>query len=153
MSDAAAKDELSTAAGFRFWTREKIRFQDVDRFGHVNNVAFAVYAESGRLEFLEQVAGTAPLPEGCQWVIARLVVDYRAQAYYPGEVAIGTRLVRLGRSSVTLGQGMFAAGTCFATAEAVVVLIDQSTGRATALPVALRGALDGVSGGESPPRP
>ena len=148
-----AGPDLARTDSFAFWTREKIRFQDVDRFGHVNNVAFAVYAESGRLEFLGQLAGVAPLPEGCQWVIARLLIDFRAQAFYPGEVAIGTRLIRLGRSSVALGQGLFAGDGCFATAEAVVVLIDQSSGSAMALPEALRRALEGVSTGGAPSRP
>lgn len=131
--------DLADAGGFTFWTREKIRFQDVDRFGHVNNVAFTVYAESGRIEFLERVAGA--LPASTQWVIASLLVDFRAQAFYPGEVRVGTRTLKLGRSSLTLGQGLFAAQRCIATARAVVVLIDSGRGVSVALPAALRGAL------------
>ena len=134
--------DLADAGGFTFWTREKIRFQDVDRFGHVNNVAFTVYAESGRIEFLERVAGV--LPVATHWVIARLLVDFRAQAFYPGEVRVGTRTLNLGRSSLTLGQGLFAAQRCIATARAVVVLIDGERGASVALPAELRGALSAL---------
>lgn len=141
MSAPATPGDLSERATFSFWTREKIRFQDVDRFGHVNNVAFGVYAESGRVEFLEAVTRAAPLPAHSQWVIARLVLNFRAQAFYPGNVCIGTRVIRLGRSSVTLGQGLFTDRGCFATAEAVVVHIDKASGSAVRLPEALREVL------------
>ena len=135
--------DLTDAGGYAFWTREKIRFQDVDRFGHVNNVAFTVYAESGRIEFLERAAGV--LPAATQWVIARLLVDFRAQAFYPGEVRVGTRTLNLGRSSLTLGQGLFSGERCIATARAVVVLIDSGRGASAALPPALRSALSALA--------
>jgi acyl-CoA thioester hydrolase len=35
-------------ASYRFWVTEHIRFADLDLLGHVNNVAFTVYAESCR---------------------------------------------------------------------------------------------------------
>lgn len=140
------KPDLAGEQAFAFWTHEKIRFQDVDRFGHVNNVAFTVYAESGRVEFLERVASVAPLARNTQWVIARLLVEFRAQAFYPGEVRVGTRVLRLGRSSVTLGQGLFTCECCFATAEAVVVLIDTARGGSVILPPAVREALTACSG-------
>ena len=40
MTDTAI--DLTSRETFPFWTREIIRFADLDRYGHVNNVAFAV---------------------------------------------------------------------------------------------------------------
>ena len=132
--------DLADEGGYEHWTVEKIRFQDVDRQDHVNNVMFAVYAESGRLEFLRAIAPEADAGRDMFWVIARLTIDFRAQLYYPGEVRIGTRVVALGRSSVTLGQGLFAAGSCVATAESVLVQVDPATGRSVPLTEAQRDA-------------
>ena len=143
-ADGTQHPDLADPKSFAFWTTEKIRFQDIDRLDHVNNVALAAYAESGRVEFLEAVApatlqrGNAPF-----WVIAQLTIHFRAQTHFPGEVRIGTCVLRLGTSSVTLGQGMFDGDRCIATTESVIVLVDPSTGRGAPLPDQLRSALAG----------
>lgn len=136
---------LAREGTFAFWTSEKIRFQDVDRLDHVNNVTFAVYAESGRVEFLAKVTPPAVLGDGPDWVIAELTLRYLEQTHYPGEIRIGTMVLRLGRSSVTLGQGLFEGDRCVATSEAVVVLVDPDSGRSVALPAAARAALEGYA--------
>lgn len=136
-------EALNDPATYRVWTPEKIRYQDVDRYGHVNNVAFTIYAESGRVDFLEQVLPGSILGDGTVWVIARLITNFLRQVHYPGEVRVGTRALRLGRSSATLGQGMFVGEHCFATAESVVVLINSEEGRSLAIPDATRKALEG----------
>ena len=137
---------LARETSFHFWTAEKIRFQDVDRFDHVNNVTFAAYAESGRIEFLEHVAPASVLGDAragdAFWVIARLTIEFREQTHYPGEIRVGTGVLDLGRSSVTLGQGLFEGNRCVASAESVVVLFDGASHRSVPLPQAMRGALE-----------
>lgn len=133
--------ELTDRTGFPHWASEKIRFQDIDRLGHVNNVAITIYAESGRVEFLDAVMPAALMADnGPLWVIARLDIQFRAQSHYPGTVAIGTGVLRVGNSSITLGQGLFVGGRCIATTESVVVLVDPETGRGMTLPDAVRAA-------------
>ena len=66
--------------------------------------------------------------EGSGWVIVRLTVTYLAQAHYPGNVDVGTRVERVGRTSCTLGQGLFKDGVCFATAESVLVWLALADG-------------------------
>lgn len=113
---------------YDFWSRDVVRFSDVDRYRHVNNVAIATYCETGRVEFAEAIAPGSTAGDGTGWVIAELTVTFRAQAHYPGEVEIGTCVGRVGRSSCTLLQGLFKDGACFATAKAVVVWIDLGEG-------------------------
>jgi YbgC/YbaW family acyl-CoA thioester hydrolase len=80
-----------------------LRFADTDRVGHVNNAAFATFCESGRVALLYDPK--QPLaPAGTNFVIARLVLDFRAEINYPGTVEIGTAVARVGRSSATLHQ-------------------------------------------------
>lgn len=144
---------LIREGSFRFWTAEKVRFQDVDRFDHVNNVTFAAYAESGRVEFLEHVAPASVLGDnGAFWVIARLTIDFREQTHYPGEIRIGTGVLALGRSSVTLGQGLFEGSRCVATTESAIVLLDETSQRSRPLRQSMRDQLaHHLLGSDAPP--
>jgi acyl-CoA thioester hydrolase len=98
----------------------------------VNNAAFATFFETGRVELLFD-PGAPWFLDGGTFVIARLVVDFRAELTWPGEVTIGTRVARVGRSSIGLEQGLFQRDVCAATAESVVVHVDAATGRPRAL--------------------
>ncbi|PKU24864.1 acyl-CoA thioesterase [Telmatospirillum siberiense] len=125
---------------YPLWSRDVLRYGDTDRQGHVNNAVFATFCESGRTAFLCDPA--APVAAaGNSFVIARLVLDFRAEILWPGEVDIGTGVLSLGRSSFTLGQGLYVGERCVATAQTVMVLIDDATRRSTPLPEALRAGL------------
>ncbi len=132
--------DLTDAATYRCWNRHVIRFADLDPAGHVNNVAYAQYFESGRVTFWED-SGVAAAAPGATTMIVRMTIDYRSQLAFPGEVGVGTRALRLGNSSCRLGQGLFRDGDCVATSEAVHVLIDLASNRSTPIPEGLRDAI------------
>jgi acyl-CoA thioester hydrolase len=115
------------------WTTDVLRFGDTDKLGHVNNAVFATLCESGRVDFYRKRLDDA-LPPGAFWVIVRLVIDFRAELHYPGEVRTGTWPTKLGRSSLTCGQVIVSNGAPAATAESVCVLMAASTRRPTPLP-------------------
>ena len=66
------------------------------------------------------------MSEGRSFVIARLLIDFRAELFWPGTVDIGTGVVRVGRSSFTLAQGIFNDGRLVATTEATIVMVDKA---------------------------
>src|ERR1700722_8839737 len=104
---------LTDRASFTLWTHDKLRYADTDRQGHVNNAKLATFLETGRVAFLYDPA--APwAPPGCEFVIARLAIDFLAELRWPGEVDIGSVILALGRSSVTIGQGLFVGDRCVA---------------------------------------
>ncbi len=119
-------------AAYRFWVDERVRFADLDLLGHVNNKAFTTYAESGRAAFLRDTAMGVP-GDRRQSIIARLEIDYLRELHYPAELRIGVRVIALGRSSFTLGLGIFTGAVCVATAVTVLVRIDAQTRAAVAL--------------------
>ena len=80
---------LTDEALYLYWCEDKIRFADIDTYGHLNNVACATYAETGRVDFLADVVPDSMDGHGEGWVIARLTVDFLKSAYYPGRVRIG----------------------------------------------------------------
>ena len=109
---------------FPIQTRDKVRYADTDRQGHVNNAVFATFLETGRVEILYNPE--EPLTDdGAAFVIARLSLDFRAEIQWPGEVQIGTRVLRVGRSSLTLHQAIFQHEQCAAEAETVIVQVDE----------------------------
>ncbi|MFS8047814.1 acyl-CoA thioesterase [Rhizobium sp. BR 314] len=105
---------------------DKIRYGDTDRQGHVNNAVFATFLETGRVEVLYNATPRLAEPD-CAFVLARLMLDFRAEILWPGEVIIGTRVASVGRSSLTLAQAVFQDGRCMATAETVIVQVDAAT--------------------------
>jgi acyl-CoA thioester hydrolase len=109
-------------------SREKLRYADTDRQGHVNNAVFVTFLESGRVELL--LNGEVDLcgPDGA-FVLARLALDYRKEMNWPGDIEIGTNVVSVGRSSARMSQALFQHGECVATAESIVVLTDVATRR------------------------
>ncbi|CAN5315823.1 thioesterase family protein [soil metagenome] len=126
------RDDEISIHNFPLHAVDKIRYGDTDRQGHVNNAVFATFFETGRVELLHNpqhpVADT-----GCAFVIAHLEVDFRAEILWPGDVVIGTRVTKLGSSSVRLAQALFQGDRCTATAETVIVQVDETTKKARTL--------------------
>ncbi len=64
---------------------------------------------------------------GASFVLARLAIDFLGEMHWPGDVEIGTAIVRVGNSSLGLDQALFVNGVCVATAENTLVLVDKTT--------------------------
>lgn len=133
----------------------QVRFGDTDALGHVNNAAFAAYAEIGRLEFFREVVGlgvgsvgdAAAPPSGADepgggLILARLAIDFRAQVRFPAALRVVTRVARLGSSSVTLHQEVLEGATVAAEIGSVVVHFDYAEQRPAPLPGWARGRLE-----------
>lgn len=128
---------MSPADAFPFWTEEKLRIQDTDLNGHVNNASIAALCEAGRSEIISAVAGP-PGERALGSALRRVTIEYLAEAHYPGQVRIGSAIGRVGTTSITITQSLFLGSLRFATAESVIVFIDRQTRRPTALPQAWR---------------
>jgi acyl-CoA thioester hydrolase len=136
-------------ASYRFWTREKVRFGDVDRNDHVNNVVLAGYCEDARVEFREAVLDGSSTSPDFTWFVVQFAITYHAPLDYPGEAEIGTRPVEVGRTSFTVGHGIFSGERCVATATSKIVCIDRATQRPRELSPHYRAALEQALGAGS----
>jgi acyl-CoA thioester hydrolase len=133
MTETPADVILTDRSGFTFWHEDVLRFGDLDRQNHVNNVAFASFCETGRVRFLDTIA--RPLLDPADlFALVKITIEYRHEVLFPGTIEVGTRLTRLGRSSVQFGQGLFNQGRCVATAAAIVVLMDAETRKSKPFP-------------------
>lgn len=125
-------DRLPALDDFAFRTYDKLRYADTDRQGHVNNAVFSTFLETGRVEFLYDPQ--APLvTSGRFFVIADLSLRFIAEVNWPGTVDIGTAVARVGNASFGLVQGVFQDGRCVATANTVIVQMDEQTRRSSPL--------------------
>lgn len=133
--------DLTEPQTFNLWADDVVRFGDMDATGHVNNVSFARYVESGRVGFMRSDQ-MPPYTERQRFIVGHFAIRYLAQAFWPAKVRIGSRVVRLGRTSMTLGHGVFVNGTCSATAETTMVFIID--GRPAPIPGETRALLEGL---------
>jgi acyl-CoA thioester hydrolase len=113
-------------AAYRYWTREQVRFADLDLIGHVNNTVYATYVESGRAAFLKDI-GLWVMGSGIQNVVARLEIDFKRELHYQQQLSIGVRVLQIGRSSYQIGCGIFCDDVCHATGLTIVVRWDSKT--------------------------
>ncbi len=127
--------------GDTFATTHRLRFNDTDRLGHVNNAVFAVMLEQGRSELA--VASGLPVESGGEaLVIVRLELDFLREMAWPGEVVIETEVARLGTKSFQLRQRLVSGGGLCARATTVLVVMDRATRKAVPLTQGWRDALN-----------
>ncbi len=137
----SGEPDLTQRETFQYWYQEKLRFSDTDMIGHVNNVAFAALFESGRVNFTRSGV-IQHMPDDVLVVMRRIELDYRAELHWPAEVDIGSRLLRLGRSSFAIGNGLFCGDRCAATAVTTLVVIGRQTRRAAPIPDEVRAGME-----------
>jgi acyl-CoA thioester hydrolase len=112
-----------------FVTTHRLRFNDTDKLGHVNNAVFAVMLEQGRSEMMAETG--LPMTAGEQAVvIVRLELDFVAEMNWPGDVRIETAVTKLGGRSFTLGQRLLQGDTLAGQAATVLVVMDRAARRA-----------------------
>ena len=116
----------------------QLRFGDTDALGHVNNAVYASYAELGRVDFVERLR----LPAG-SFILARLAMDFRRQVKLGERCRITTEVARLGTTSVTMRQVMYAEDEVACEFEAVAVWFDYAANRPVPIPPEARARLLG----------
>lgn len=139
-----------------FTLHHRVLWRDVDALRHVNNATYLSYVEEARLAYQKTVLGTASR-DAMPWVVAEARCRYLSPIVLDEDVATSLRVLRVGRSSVTIGFRIDAGlepARLAAEGEVVQVHVDLATGRATSLPAAWRTAVEGYErahGGWSEP--
>jgi acyl-CoA thioester hydrolase len=111
------------------WVEDVLRYADLDINRHVNNSVFSVLCESGRVNLFRTRFGEDETGDG-YFVVAKLVIEFKAELHYPGRVRTGTWVRHVGRSSIGLAQVLEGdGGLLAATTEAVCVFMSRATRR------------------------
>ena len=134
-------------AAYPLVRRVPLRWDDVDIYGHVNNVVYLAlfdtavngwYVEGGLLD---------PARSARVFLVVETGAQYFRELRFGEDVEVGIRVTRLGSSSVTYDLGVFGEGDpARARGRFVHVLVDQSTRRPVAIEGPTRTALARLEG-------
>ena len=133
---------LKQRALFSHWVTERVRWSDTDQVGHVNNLAFGAYFESGRTELFRDLVCHAA-ESRVLLLVAQMNICFVGEAHWPSDIDIGTCVLDIGGSSCRLGQGLFLGDRCVGTADTVMVIIDEATRTPSDIPPHVRDYLNG----------
>lgn len=109
------------AANYPMTLTANTRFQDMDVYGHLNNVAYAALFESARARLNNDIRAASDHPANERMLIANVSINYLHEGHFPDDVEIAQGIGPIGRSSWTIVQAMFQNGRCIATADTVLV--------------------------------
>ena len=129
---------------FHFSTPIKIRFRDLDAFGHVNNAVYFTFMEMARVEYFKQLGllqlGEFPSPF---FIIAEATCQFKAPIDMATPLIIQVRVSRLGNSSFDMEYRFVdeVSGAVLASGRTVQVTFDYAANRSVPLPAAWRQAL------------
>jgi acyl-CoA thioester hydrolase len=126
--------------GFRQVTPIHVRFRDLDAFGHVNNATTLTYVESARVHYLIELGIR---PEQANWqntafIMAHISCDYKKPIFYGQNVEVGSRITKIGRSSLRMEQRVEADGKLAADVVAILVHYDYPSGQSVIISPEMR---------------
>jgi acyl-CoA thioester hydrolase len=134
-----------------------VQWGDMDSFAHVNNVVYLRWFESARIAYFERAGILERMAtERVGPILARQTIDYRLPLQYPDTLRVATTVIKLGKTSFTMGLRMRsrAQGRAIAAeGESVVVMMDYRAGRKVQLWEELRRRIEELeaSAPETPP--
>jgi acyl-CoA thioester hydrolase len=114
---------------------ERVRFRDIDSFGHVNNAVYSTYLEQARLDALGGLGSV---------ILARGEIDFRAEVNVGEDVEVRSRCTRIGTKSVELEHEILANGRLAAEAKSVLVGFDYERRVSAPIPDRLKERLIGT---------
>ena len=127
------------------WTREIIRYGDLDPVGHVNNNAYGLFIENARtvlfMDVENEIKSELDSSSKFDWVLRKLDIEFLREIHYPGEVDVGIAITRIGTSSMVVNHGVFTSGYCAATAVGISVYFDLETRSSTPIPEKIQQAM------------
>ena len=98
----------------RFSLTTPVRYGDLDPNGHVNHMQYLAFLEECRLAHRRALDGALGLPSHLGWPVGGLSIRYISSLTYPGSATVELAPIRIGRTSFTLGYGIFDGDQCMA---------------------------------------
>jgi acyl-CoA thioester hydrolase len=131
-------------------TELPVQWGDQDALGHVNNVVFFRWWETARIDYCREIGlmrDDASLAIGT--VLAAMQCDFRRQLAFPDTVRIGSRLARVGNSSIRIEHRLISLTQNEIAAEAVstIVAFDFEQQVSVSVPNDMRAAMRKIESG------
>ncbi len=114
--------------GFQHIHPITVRFKDIDALGHVNNAVMLTYVETARVPYMVTLGVRSPRAGigDVAFIVAHLSCDFRRPILYGQHVEVGTRVERVGKSSMRLEHRVETDGELAAEGHCVLVYYDYA---------------------------
>jgi acyl-CoA thioester hydrolase len=77
----------------------RVRYDDLDTLGHVNNKTYLSYLEESRIGYMEDVMGFMRQSLDFDVVVGRIDIKYLSPVFFHDKLEIYTRISRIGEKS------------------------------------------------------
>lgn len=142
MSDSAQpRDVAAKRDHFQYLETISLRYADNDANGHVNNAHYYAFFDTAVEGFLRATALRTPLAGEVFTPVVASSCRYFREISYPGEITLGVRLAKLGRTSLTYALAIFTEENDLSAAAQgtfTTVCTDKVSRRPTDIPQAVR---------------
>ncbi len=128
---------------FRHFTPFRVRYYEADAQGILFNATYLAFFDTCITEYLRDLpfdwVGERAL-RNTDFHVVRALVEYAAPVRFDEQIEIGTKIEKLGRSSIVYKLAVFGKGesNLRSTGEVVWVNADQATHKSAPLPELLR---------------
>jgi acyl-CoA thioester hydrolase len=129
------------STGFRFSTRLRVRWAEIDAQGVVFNGNYLTYFDVGVTEYWRAIGLTYPdrfLAAGVDTFTVKTTIEYANPARYDDELDVCVRTAKLGRTSLTLAFEIRRGAERLVTGDIVYVCVDPATRKPTPVPDVFR---------------
>ncbi len=109
------------------------RFCDTDALGHINNTVLPVWFLEGR-ESILRIFNPSLTTEEVSLVLAKIEIEYLEEMFFGKPVEIRTYVLRIGTSSILVGQEAWQEETLKATGTATMVNFDKHSRKSVPIP-------------------
>ena len=120
----------------------QIRFNDVDKFGHVNNAVFFQFYDTAKTDYLSHVCKDLDW-EHVAIVVVKIEAEFVSQIKASDHIAGRTRIIKIGNKSFHLEQEVFDtdSGELKSRCLSIMVLFDLDKQQAIPFPDSWRKAI------------
>lgn len=119
-------------------TPVQMRFEDIDSFGHVNNIAQQSYFDLGKSDLFRQLWQMVGKADSIPVMMVSVQTDFLSQIRYGDRVEITTRIESIGCKSLTLQQQILRDGEPCSRSRVVMVCYDKERGTSVEVPASWR---------------
>ncbi|MEH6473290.1 MAG: thioesterase family protein [Halopseudomonas sp.] len=126
-----------------------VQWGDMDSFGHVNNLIYLRWFESGRIAYFEAFDGMdREKSGGIGPILGHVDCRYKIPVEYPDTITVGVRISDIGEDRITMHQRVVSHlhGKVAAEGSGVMVCLDYAKGIKAAVPESWLKAIARIEG-------
>ncbi len=136
-------DSGLTRADYAHFLPIQTRWNDMDKYGHVNNMVYYGYFDTVVTDYIVRIGELDTSESSAVALVVESHCNYERPVAFPTIVDCGLRIGRLGNSSMRYEIGVFAQGeeAIAAHGHFVHVFVTRENWRPTPIPKAIRAAV------------